>query len=149
MTAQKKGTKHSQHARRVELRRPHPAPVRREALPKAVRLRLRDAAPRRPIRARRAVRPDRLAELLRAARLRASRGGVEGHLVRGREVDLLHDVDLAALRPVRALSPEPGPDGAPVGEVHGVEDEERADGEVVVRRDPDLSGGRVSNEARA
>ena len=91
----------------------------------------------------------RSAELLHAARLCAPGLGVEGHLVRGHEVDLLHDVDLAALRPVRALGPEPGPDGAPVGQVHGVEDEEGADGEVVVRRDPDLSGGRVSNEAWA
>ena len=63
---------------------------------------------------------------------------MERHLVRGRKVDLLHDIDLAALRPVRAFRPEPGPDGAPVRQVHGVKEEDGADGEVVVRCDPDL-----------
>ena len=99
---------------------------------------LDDGAPVRGVRALRAVRGRRLPELDDVRRLRAPREGVQRELVRRRFVHALEDVDLPARGPVGAFGPEAGPDGAAVGDVRGVEDEDAPDGVEVVCADADL-----------
>lgn len=72
---------------------------------------LRRAGGRRPVPGRR-------------GRERAARAGVQGELVVRRGVDVLDDVDLALVGPVRADHPVGGPGAAASGHVGDVRDEE-------------------------
>ena len=61
---------------------------------------------------------------------------MEGHLVGLREIDLLHDVNLAVVRPRLALRPESWPNGASEGHMRGVHEEDGADGIIFLRLHP-------------
>lgn len=64
--------------------------------------------------------------------------GMQGHLVVRVEVNALYDVDLAVVRPCRALRPECWPHGAAVGYVQSVDDPQTAVVVEVLRRKSDL-----------
>ena len=81
---------------RVELGRPHSTAGGSEGLTVAAVLLLQHGASR-PVRAVGAIDG-------------AAAGGMQGHLVRGHEVDTLKDVDLSPCGPVGTLGPETGPD---------------------------------------
>ena len=111
----------------VQLRRPD-APSRAvESLSEAAVERILHRTPFGRVSARRAVRPDRLAALLRALFVHASGVGVERHPVRIHAVRALDDVDLAVVGPVEAARPERRPDGAPCGDMDRVEDDHAPD----------------------
>ena len=99
----------SQDTALIELCRPDTSAGRRKVRAEAVGLCLRNSTTGRRVDTRRAVRANRLAELLDVGGLRAACRGMQRHLVVAHQVDALDNVNLAAGRPVGALGPEPRP----------------------------------------